>query len=278
MAIKFCHPFVKLIPRGFKTSITNQLICANSCEKVIELLIEDLEPLSFYDEEFSINYSPRLLPPDKLAFYQNIRSKSIQILSLRTHSFSKRLIILGNYLNSLQAQINNQIPYLDLNYEYAIDENFPQFDFETFMAFQTKMLDYLSNSDLSINKFIKSGLDFINRKPTIDLFLKVINNVKGNLTNIDIYYEKIFINHLLFDEFPYPSSSQNRQERYLSFVGTYLFTNYLVNIQMNEKHSDLDFVDIISAIFSFIEHTNFSDIIASIISSLAITSFDSYLA
>jgi len=76
--------------------------------------------------------------------------------------------------------------------------------------------------------------------------------------NIEIMWEKIFINHLFFDQFPFSNTCETFWEEFESIIGVYLFTTYITLGYMATKATKEDFIDVVAAIFRLIAHTNFN--------------------
>ena len=92
----------RYFPRGPKINYRWESSTSNGCEKTLELLFENNEPIRYETKEltFYMPLSKDGSEPDAL-IYSQVRDKSIEILQDRSISLPKRIMKLGKLLKGL---------------------------------------------------------------------------------------------------------------------------------------------------------------------------------
>lgn len=102
--------------------------CSNSCEKVIELLLNSPEPLTFSEQEITfekIRPTTYHLPPESKDWLSVLKELSYRILLNRSLSLNSRLSMFGVFFKEITVQkAQKQIGLLnrifnDLNFAIA---------------------------------------------------------------------------------------------------------------------------------------------------------------
>ncbi|HWT77105.1 MAG TPA: flagellin lysine-N-methylase [Mobilitalea sp.] len=237
----------RLYPRNTKRLIDNcECSCSNSCEKVVELLINYKEPLRFEENELSI--SPEfdiMLPPQKY----DLCIKSRSIIQDRSFPLSERFISLGNLLygNDIYSKRSDNLS----------------------LAFQLlHVLDKYFESSISICDYCKESQDYYSiegkemlSEEDMNLIAKKHKSASDHLEvilpNWQIVFEELVVNHMFYNDFPYTGNLDHRNDAFLSLAAMYSFLRFNILGFMSDKTDPDKLVDFLAAMFRLIEHSNF---------------------
>ena len=198
----------KMYPRS--ASLGKYKSLSNSCEKVIEMLIETENPTFYSDDE----------KDDSNLELQKIIDK----LSDRKEKLGLRLVRTFNIKTSHQDYCNiNKLVY----------------DF----------LKYYQNRNDFIYKIVVNECLINNYSEKKKLLYSLY-------PNIDIYIEKLLINHLVFKNYPKQIDERIRQHKELLVIGVYIIIKYVL-YSIIERKDDIYLVDSLSKLFRVLEHSNF---------------------
>lgn len=211
-------------PRVYPEKIA---LISSSCEWLIEELINDDEPIKFIEEEHSFNFDKTkdnvLYPSD----YKTVISSCLNILLDRKISFEERV-------NNIATFLHTDISNFNVIYLKKI----------------IKAISGVYIKNHSIGEYT-SSIEF-DEKIT---FFEIYYTLLSYFPKLDIYLEKIFMNHFVYMNFPYISLDFNYSDSFVSFYIIYKY--YLVLLYFNLKSADQNqFVDITSEYFRIAEHSN----------------------
>lgn len=235
-----------LYPRNFKSGILMEGCCANSCEKVLELLFESTNRLSFYQTNLAIA-NVKVIKPEISEYCKNIQKNTIEILQDRQISLNERIIALGEYLKSFDR---GTVPSLTHNILLGLSLKLEEFspNFERYSVEARKNYGIENNCDnfaLEIEKHYQEYFD----------------HFEEVLPSWEIYLEKLLINHLFFIRFPYSFSGEALWEEYMALIGIFSLTKYIAVGFMADKTKLEDFIDCIVGLYRCFEHSNANIII-----------------
>lgn len=248
------------IPRAPRMDFRFECSCSNSCERVLELLFADDDPITLEEMPLSFNYTLnyRSISDNTKHHYEVIRKICNTVITNRNLSLEKRLIILGKIFQNIES-LNDKDITISIN-----DLNFSNHDF-TFITdinlsyeIQKKLVLYYANHSISIQKYAEEALKYFGKVNEIDQYKKAKERLQQLFPNIEIMLEKIIHNYLIYIQFPYSHNSYSLLEEYASLCGVYLFVNYIVLGYMANRNTLEDFIDVVSAIFRLINHSNFN--------------------
>ncbi len=237
----------KLYPRS-STSITesNDCSCSNSCEGVVELLINMKMPLLFeekdllVDPEFEINLSP---------IQYECCKKSISIVQDRSLSLPERLITLGNFLNG--SEIYDMSPD-NLSSAFQLLDVFDQ-HFESSVS----ICDYRKATQVYFNI---DGKEILSEEDLKLIHLKHFSaseHLELILPNWQMIFEQLLVNHMFYNHFPYSDNQEKVNDTFLSLTTMYSFLRFNILGYMSDKTISEDPVDYLAAMFRLIEHSDF---------------------
>lgn len=238
-----------MYPRNFKYGILMEGACANSCERVIELLFESENKLNFYETDLVVS-SVKYIKPEISEFCKNVQKNTIEILQDRTIDLDKRVEKLGEYLKQYDK---GDIPIVKtktlFKLLFALEEfspNFAKFSEEA-----------RRNYNINDNSFSQEE------------FMSKYRKFQAHFENViplwETYLEKLLINHLFFIRFPYTVSGERLWDEYTAFYGVYHLTKLVCIGYFADKDKIEDFIDAVAGIYRCFEHSDVDFIIDDIL-------------
>ena len=134
-------------------------------------------------------------------------------------------------------------------------------DISSICLLQKKILSYFILHSPSIQIYAEEAINYFAQGDEIDQYKKAKKHLNELFPNIEIMFEKIIHNYLIFEQFPFSKDINNIWSDFISLSGVFLFIKYITLGYMGNRFSLNDFVDVISASFRLINHSNFYRII-----------------
>ena len=273
-------------PRSPKSKYAYQCQCSNSCEAVVEMLFDRVEPLTFVRQRLSFHIVEELTHEhDPIArLFPAIQRACLHILQDRTRPFSLRMRHLGEltlimdvpYRQGNAAGLHAVLPFSAVAGN-ADEENeqLPLNDRELLCAL-TYLRDYLcwieeNNAQLS-EEAIKA-LRLLDIPQTGALLPSAVSLWHTYAEQMDLLFpeqermlEQIFVNHLCYDSFPLSPDHHNLWDSYIAFCTAYALVRvlsvcHLAICEQESPKTNADrtaaYADIVSAVFRLVGHTNF---------------------
>jgi len=246
----------RFYPRNAKQqSDSYECSCSNSCEKVVELLMDLKGTLGF--EENDLLFSPEFKLNISSLRYESCK-ESVLMIQNRSLTLSERFFSLGNYLKC--PDLNSTKPnnfYLTFQLMHLFDQYYEsnrsinEYCVESQCYFCIKDKDKLSSHDLILmtEKYnaAESHLEFI-------------------LPNLPQVLEQLLVNHMFYINFPYTEGQEKDSDAFLSLVILYAFLRMNILGYMSDKSDPADLVNCLAAMFRMIEHSNFNYVAVSLFS------------
>jgi len=240
-------------PRGPRIDYAYEATIANSCERTLELLFENNDPITFESKTLTFKMQVKDDSPndkDKI-FYKDIQNFCFSIIQDRTISLPNRIREVGIVLRTLDKEPQMILNQINLNVEEII------FDLEHILTIMLNILEWFIINSPSLSELCKIIKERYVNKEYIKSYKESLNHFESVLPDHEIKFEKMLINNMLFRQFPYFEATKNFTETYISLAGTYVFLRFLAVNQMSDKNNDEDFIDIMSKTFRVITHTKF---------------------
>ncbi|MHB8131191.1 MAG: flagellin lysine-N-methylase [Mobilitalea sp.] len=220
--------------------------CSNSCEAVVELLLNFKQTLLFEEKDLSIEPKFSInLSPNKYEYCK----KSILIIQDRSLSIPERLINLGNFLNGTDIYL----PKPDnLSFAFQLLTVFDQY-FESSVS----ICDYTKASQ---TYFSIEGIETLSAedlKNILEKYLLASDHLESILPDWQILFEHLIVNHMFYNNFPYSDNHKNLNDAFLSLTTVYSFLRFNILAYMSDKSTSENLVDYLAAMFRLIEHSNF---------------------
>ncbi len=223
--------------------------CSNSCEKVVELLMELKEPLQFVEKDLSINPEFEIdLPPDKFEYCR----KSISMIQDRSMQLPERFSKLGNFLNGSDIYLvrpNN----LSLAFQ-LLHSVTKYFDSSSSMSEYCREAQCYFGSE-GKEKLSEEDLDTIAEK-----YENASEHLNSLLPTWQILFEQLMINHMFYNNFPYIENQEKVKDAFISLAIMYSFLRFNFLGYMSDKTTLELLPDFFAAMFRLIEHSDFKNL------------------
>lgn len=265
----------------------NELFCATSCEKTVELLTSDDRPYGFCKAELCTEpaETDTDTAPETYHKINHIRDICIGTLSNRKLHLKSRIINLRGKLELLQDYTSINTSEIDILLKYTSDDEIstditPDSLRNAFDA-EVKLVNWFAENSASIADYINDayetlGLDEITDEELDSAYLKY----RGLSCEFDKKYprwevmlEKLLINHLCFCEFPVRTRGNRLSHTALSLCAVYCMLRFLLISCTASDSSYERFVDIVSAAFRLMDHTRFDSNSVIILNKLGYTDY-----
>lgn len=220
--------------------------CSNSCEEVVELLMNQKTPLLFEENDLSIHPKFEMRVP--LLQYEECM-KLISIIQDRSQPLPERFLVLGNHLAGNDIYIKNS---KDLS-----------------LAFQLLFtLDKFYESSISISDYCRSAQNYfcMNNKEMLseddlnlicERYIAASNHLEALLPDWQLLFEQLIVNHMFYRTFPFTDRQNQREDTFLSLVAIYSFLRINLLGFMADKSDRNQLVDFFAAMFRLIDHSDF---------------------
>jgi len=239
-------------PRGPRIDYAFEASCANSCEKTLELLLENDEILKFetINLSFLMKKTQKEISIIQKHIYIKVRDNCFKLLSDRKYSLALRILHLGIYLKSLESNIETKITDLDFSLvQETKDVN------STYL----KLFEIFSNFNGRFPRLVNllEEVKMIYENHDIEeVYQNNLQHFEDIFTNNEIMFEKMLINDLFFKQFPF-QSNLSFFDQFISICGSFMLLRYLsINLMWNKSFQE-DLIDILSRTFTVISHSEF---------------------
>ena len=234
--------------------------------------IESYETLGKHIISSDIETSSKEYDNSPVKYFKEIRELSIKIIKNREFDLSKRLYILGDFINKLEKELKYKYTTVPKFIEkYDMNSVSPSYEknqssYILQMDFFKKMMGFLNVSkevdSLSFKEYTKqiiAGFKFDEEGDTrkhSELYIKAFEDYTGNVMNNNTYiFENYLVNFMYNYMFPF-NESESIFDGYImllvrySFIKFYLVGKYLYNKQDCKE----DIAEFIQAFSKTIEH------------------------
>jgi lysine-N-methylase len=238
----------RLYPRNVKRlTDSSECSCSNSCEEVVELLMNCKETLWFeeitlsVDPEFEIDITSKKLECCK---------KSISMIQDRSLLLPERFINLGNFLCGADFFSNRRPDHLSLAFQVLQV-------FDKYFEYSSSISDYCKTSQSYFSIEGKEKLSEEDLKTIAEKYLSASEHLEAILPDWQLLFEQLIVNHMFYNNFPYTDPQETVNDAYLSLVITYSFLRFNILGFMSDKTDLQKLVDFFAAMFRLIEHSDF---------------------
>ena len=232
----------RMYPRSIKKGFPSEAVMSASCELTVELLTADDEPLSFEEEKRDLPFAgleSALDTPEKL----RMNRECIALLSDRRYSLKDRIRLLGEKVTG----------------KTAVEEG----SGETALLTVLKLIGSYRRTSVTVDEFADTVFPLLGGEPDeIDpsfafAFLSgKRKELEAHYPKAEIWLEKILANHLFYTQFPYAEPSLSPEKNYTAFAVAFAFLAVVLPLALIGKEEKNDFVDLVSDMFRFSEHSS----------------------
>ncbi len=258
----------RLYPRGVRNGDTRECSCANSCEAVLEMLLNREEPLTFITvrEDFALPDAP----PRQHFFHaagreQEIRLWLIAQLQKREYSLPRRILLLGEALRAMDDALNAKD---SLHVDRLLSGEMPipvpampipgREELLGGLHAVEQMLTLLDRSSNSIRAYVEQALGYFRRQADPFAAYEAANaRFTAILPQWETWLEHLLVNHMFFVQFPFQDRPVSLKDEYLSLCAVYTLLRCLLVGCLAEGGNQVRAVDVAAAAFHLVDHTEF---------------------
>lgn len=232
----------KMYPRCVRMWSCAEVVCSNSCEKTVELLMQG-EKLKFecISREYG-GYVPK--KPYDIEYKDGIREKCLDIMS-------------G------EGSVRDRVERIaQLCTGTACGIVYSELDFVLFLM--GELVSVLGESNPSLVKAGRECIEFLNKgeKTPAELFILSEEIYKTVMPEHEKYYEAILLNHIFYENFPFSDSACTPEFAAVSFSVLYLMLHFSCvchTLAAYEGRRDIKtaFCDCVADLFRCVEHSSF---------------------
>ena len=257
----------RLYPRGVRNGEHRECSCANSCEAVIEMLLNRDAPLSFL--HITRDFGLPDAPPRRFHFHtagreQEIRLWLISMLQRREYPLPQRMLLLGQALHAMdQALEGRDDAAVDslLTGRAAVPapENLEptRENLLTGLVTVEKMLSILDESSVSIREYGEEALAYFSGGDAYANYEAATTHLTAVVPQWETWFEHLLVNHMFFVQFPFQDRPVSLQDEFLALVAVYTLLRCLLVGCLAQRGDAVRAVDVASAAFRLVDHTEF---------------------
>ncbi len=225
--------------------------CSNSCEAVVELLMQMHDPMQFETIVLSINP----VFEERLNHYSyDYIGESITIVQNRSMPLEQRFTTLGNLLFGNEVYTGNIDPLSMM--------------FQSISSLLRYYEDSISTHDyciISQEYFCLNGQDA--QYPSIEELELLKKRYRDSSASLDvllpnwqILFEQLIVNHIFYNHFFLKDNCKGMQDDYVSLVTMYFFLKFNLLGNLSIVNTPDKLVDYLAAMFRVIDHSNFRSV------------------
>ena len=259
----------RLYPRGIRVEDgLYECSCANSCEAVLELLFKQKEPIKFSFRRLTF-HMPEI--PNRTSFFetmgmeQKIRMHFIEIIQDRRLLLPQRIMRLGGVLDRMDValesrdramldRIMQETPTSNAVSEGNMEAESLQFG----LKIAEHMIELLDAHSQSIRACGKAALQYFGSgEDALPRYFAAKSHFEQLFPNWEVFYEHMLVNHMFFSQFPFQDRPESMHSEQVALCAVYTLLRFLGLGCMAERESASDLIDVMSAAFRLIGHTEF---------------------
>lgn len=255
----------RLYPRGVRLENGYECSCSNSCEAVLELMFSRDEPIEFISREFTFDVpkpAVRSIIFESLGREQEIRLWLIRHMQNQALPMPQRLMATGHALWSLDEALSThdeaQVERL-IHGQRRIQPLQPQELTQGHLDFGLEvakgMIALLDERSVSIQDYGEDALEYFDH--SFQRYEVARAHFETVLPKWEIWFEHMLVNHMFFSRFPFQDRPVNLRDEFVALCAVYALLRFLGIGCMRNKSDQSAFVDIATAVFRLVDHTDF---------------------
>lgn len=255
----------RLYPRGVRTSPFMEYAFSNSCEAVLEMLIDRDTPIGFIKERLDVQPPPqskRVTVFNTLGKEQDIRLWLIKLVQRREYSFSHRLMLLGTAMQALEKVLKAaDSATLDALLSQPYNVAPPAFDvgkahLEQGLSVMEGFIAFLDSRSDSIRTYGEEALArFGEGDGCFERYTEAKLCFENRFPKWQIWFENMLVNHMFFEQFPFQDRPVSLWNEFVAVCAVYAVLRFICLGCAPADNSD--FIDMCAAVFRLIDHTSF---------------------
>ncbi len=219
----------RIYPRSIRTDL-GEATLSNSCERIIEMLIDRQNPIRFAAAELPADVTG-VEKPDRMA----LRMQCIGLLQDRSSSFKESFSAIGELICRCQPE--------ELPFEERLDV-------------MCSFLRLYAEISPSLREYCENALTSF-EGISEEVFQQKYRNLCRMFPDFNQTAENLMVNHFFYEKFPYSETRENEAEEFVSLCGLIAFMDIITTGNESDLKGRAELVDLMSKSFRMIEHTSF---------------------
>lgn len=258
----------RLYPRGVRNRDSLECSCANSCEAVVELLLKRDAPLGFRKIPLSLEApekNERRHHFETMGREEEIRLWFISFLKRREYALTRRIMMLGEAMKVMDQALSERdevrlealltgAENIIVPAEIRPREAQLRFGLDT----AGHMLEIMDERSESIRSYGEAALTYFRSGNTeFRQFSMARRHFEALIPNWQNWFEHMLVNHMFFTQFPFQDRPVSLKDEYLALCAVYILLRFLCLGWMAGREDAEAAIDVASATFRLVEHTEF---------------------
>jgi hypothetical protein len=260
-------------PRAVK-GFAGEVSCANSCERVVELLIGRRTPLRFFERALSVEGSIGRCDDPDARWGRDVRAACVAIMQRRALSLPERLALLGRFAEVAEACARDD---LALRAALRAFEAAPaprlHADAEGALRVQRALAAFFADS-ASVGAACARALGALDAP---EAYRERSARFERTHPIWSIWLEQLMVNHIFFSGYPFEADQTQTTHTHLSLCAAYALLRFLMVGLLADEAGEEPFVDLMSAAFRLIEHSAFDQNAATVLRAIGLDGVDPLL-
>ncbi len=259
----------RLYPRGIRKDADGcECSCANSCEAVVELLLQQEEPIRFLRLSLPLTpppHLPTLSASGALGRENKVRSRCIALLQDRSAPLPLRLLKLKEAL-TLMEKATREKDEATLDRLLTEKDALPavslpaagEEELSAGLMLTKELTELLEQQSESLHAHTQELLARLDTAPSaFALYQEQTQVLKKVLPQWERFFEHLLTNHLFFSRFPFQDGNETMQEAAQALCVVYALVRFLCVGTCALHPSPQAVIDLCAAAFRLIDHTDF---------------------
>ena len=250
----------RLYPRAPRGEFAYECSCSNSCEAVVEQLLDREAPLTFRSVELTLESAPpagkRLRRPR--GYYSAIRALCGEILQKRALPLPERIARVGLALRALEPLMDAEAGRMgaEISRLGLCAETLPAFapDAAAGLFALRGVLDALAQTSESLSPYREAAES---RLPSPAEFFTARAAFAGRFPAWERHFEHLLVHHLFYECFPFSDRHESFADEFSALCALYALLRFLLIGYTASVPTREGFVDAAAAAFRLIEHSRF---------------------
>lgn len=263
----------RIYPRGVHAGFKRECSCANSCERVLEMLFEMKEPMRFEEKElvFDLPEERHDAEAPAVRFYAPVRKLVFEALQNRKLGLPERLALVGGMMRLLSEAFRGGESWIvsgALEVCKAMNApELPQRD-EKLILRTAYRLCRMFSKNASVEELIAEvmrRLGFsLEEEPDdrqMEAAAKIFNRDAMRFETLfpdwKRQFEQMLVNHVFFACFPFSDRHETLWDEYMALCAVYVFVRLIAVTGMGDGGGAERLIDLCAAVFRLVEHSGF---------------------
>lgn len=229
----------KMYPRNTFFAGLGEGACADSCEKVIELLLSETDGIKF--DEIVLPDETKLLADDNYGEDVAMQKRLVSFLQNRQMPISERLVRFGRTISDDAQVADEEEVFATITELTRLLESYsPNFaEYSIIAEEDLGIVDAAYDEKVVKQRFAEAKAAFDARYPDNEL-----------------YFENILVNHVIFIRFPQSQTGETPLEKYAELCALYALLRFVTVAYTEKKPEKTALVDCLAGLFRCFEHSD----------------------